>query len=84
MSGCLPLHPVPCFCTPVPAPSLTTVALPAGETVTAESYQICLAKSPNKHNRLWAKAEPMHPDLQADIDSGRVVPVPRDPAAQAR
>jgi elongation factor 2 len=29
------------------------------ETITEESNQICMAKSPNKHNRVYAKGEPM-------------------------
>jgi len=29
------------------------------ETVTAESDQMCLSKSPNKHNRLYVKAAPL-------------------------
>jgi len=29
------------------------------ETVTAESSRTCMSKSPNKHNRLYCKAEPM-------------------------
>ncbi len=29
------------------------------ETVTAESNQMCLSKSPNKHNRLFLKANPL-------------------------
>ena len=33
------------------------------ETVIAESSQVCLAKSANKHNRLFATAEPMTPEL---------------------
>lgn len=56
----------------------------AGETVTATSSQVCLAKSANKHNRLWAQAEPLDAGLQWDIDSGVVVPEPVDPAAQSR
>ena len=52
--------------------------------MTAPSSQVCLAKSPNKHNRLWALAEPMDAGLQWDIDSGVVVPEPLDPAAQSR
>mmetsp|Transcript_3502 Transcript_3502/g.2071 ORF Transcript_3502/g.2071 Transcript_3502/m.2071 type:complete len:115 (+) Transcript_3502:1192-1536(+) len=29
------------------------------ETVSEPSRQVCLAKSPNKHNRLWCTAEPL-------------------------
>lgn len=40
------------------------------ETVSKESSQMCLAKSPNKHNRLFMKAFPMPEGLAEDIDSG--------------
>ncbi|KAJ6235625.1 eukaryotic translation elongation factor 2a [Anaeramoeba flamelloides] len=43
------------------------------ETVTAESPEICLSMSPNKHNRLFAKAEPLHIDLTSEIESGKIV-----------
>jgi elongation factor 2 len=44
------------------------------ETVTEESNQVCLSKSPNKHNRLFMKACPMPDGLAEDIDSGEVAP----------
>ena len=37
--------------------------VPLRETVIDTSNQICLAKSPNKHNRLYMSAEPIHKDL---------------------
>ena len=37
--------------------------VPYKETVTAKSSQICMAKSPNKHNRLYVIAEPLNEDL---------------------
>merc|ERR1712176_876170 len=40
------------------------------ETVTKESYQECLSKSPNKHNRLYFKAEPMDEEVNKKIESG--------------
>lgn len=40
------------------------------ETVTAESSQVCLSKSPNKHNRLFMKAAPLPDGLPEDIDKG--------------
>merc|ERR1711865_424452 len=40
------------------------------ETVTQESSQTCLAKSPNKHNRLYLVAEPMQDDLSKEIEEG--------------
>lgn len=42
------------------------------ETVTEESDQLCLSKSPNKHNRLFAKAVPMPDGLADDIDKGEI------------
>merc|ERR1711981_533818 len=38
------------------------------ETVTDESTQQCLAKSPNKHNRIFAKACPLTDELSQAID----------------
>jgi elongation factor 2 len=38
------------------------------ETVAEESDQMCLSKSPNKHNRLFMKAQPMPDGLPEDID----------------
>jgi len=42
------------------------------ETVTAESNILCLSKSPNKHNRLFMKAEPLPDGMAEDIDSGKI------------
>lgn len=39
------------------------------ETVTEESDQMCLSKSPNKHNRLFMKATPLPEGLAEDIDN---------------
>jgi elongation factor 2 len=44
------------------------------ETVTATSNHICMAKSPNKHNRLYLQARPMEDGLAEAIDDGRVGP----------
>jgi len=44
------------------------------ETVSEESNQMCLSKSPNKHNRLFMKAVPMPDGLADDIDKGEVTP----------
>merc|ERR1712198_351026 len=44
------------------------------ETVSEESNQTCLSKSPNKHNRLFMKACPMPDGLADDIDKGEVAP----------
>jgi len=42
------------------------------ETVTAESDRMCLSKSPNKHNRLFMKAEPLGDECTAAIDNGTI------------
>merc|ERR1719434_651358 len=38
------------------------------ETVTEESNQICLAKSPNKHNRIYMRAVPLDEELANEIE----------------
>merc|ERR1739848_720738 len=42
------------------------------ETVNSESDRMCLSKSPNKHNRLYMKAQPMGEELCLAIDKGEV------------
>merc|ERR1712078_88288 len=49
------------------------------ETVTEESNQTCLSKSPNKHNRLYMVAEPLDEDLSKAIEDG-----PAGPKADAK
>jgi len=49
------------------------------ETVTAESSQTCLAKSPNKHNRLYVVAAPLADELSQEIEDG-----PCGPKADAK
>jgi elongation factor 2 len=44
------------------------------ETVTAESSLICLSKSPNKHNRIFMKCEPMTEEVNCAIERGDVNP----------
>merc|ERR1719194_166277 len=44
------------------------------ETVSEEASQMCLSKSPNKHNRLFMRAVPMPDGLAEDIDKGEVNP----------
>lgn len=44
------------------------------ETCSEESSEMCLSKSPNKHNRLFMKAVPMPDGLAEDIDKGEVNP----------
>jgi elongation factor 2 len=42
------------------------------ETVSEQSSMVCLSKSPNKHNRLYVKAEPLADDLADEIDKGSI------------
>jgi len=42
------------------------------ETVTGESTEIALSKSPNKHNRLYCTANPLGDDLTKAIEEGQV------------
>jgi len=43
------------------------------ETCTEKSSQTCLAKSANKHNRLFIEGEPLGPELCKAIDDGVIV-----------
>lgn len=44
------------------------------ETVTEESSQIVMAKSANKHNRLYCTCQPLGEDLSEAIENGKVTP----------
>merc|ERR1719262_639567 len=44
------------------------------ETVTADSKQTALSKSPNKHNRLYLTAHKMEEELCKDIEDGKAGP----------
>merc|ERR1711907_680112 len=44
------------------------------EPCQAKSSQTCLAKSANKHNRLFVEAEPLSPELCLAIDDGLINP----------
>jgi len=44
------------------------------ESVTGTSSEICLSKSPNKHNRLYMSAQPLAKGLAEAIDEGEVNP----------
>ncbi|OWF46227.1 elongation factor 2-like [Mizuhopecten yessoensis] len=44
------------------------------ETVGEISSHVCLSKSPNKHNRLYMKAQPLSSDCAVDIDDGKIAP----------
>merc|ERR1712113_1109652 len=53
------------------------------ETVTDHSSVMCLSKSPNKHNRLYMKAQPFPDGLSDEIEDKKITP--RDePKARAR
>jgi len=45
------------------------------ETVTMESSMMCLSKSPNKHNRLFMKAEPLDEEVCRAIESKKITPM---------
>lgn len=53
------------------------------ETISANS-QVCLSKSPNKHNRLYVIAKEMPEGLPEEIDSGEVVNPRADIKIRAR
>merc|ERR1712178_200763 len=53
------------------------------ETVTEESNQICLAKSPNKHNRIYLVAKPIDETLTRLIEEGKAGPK-ADPKERAK
>ena len=44
------------------------------ESITAISDMMCLSKSPNKHNRLFCKAQPLGEDFSTMIDDGTITP----------
>merc|ERR1712127_186206 len=44
------------------------------ETVTEESSVMCLSKSPNKHNRLYMKAQPFPEGLADEIEDKKISP----------
>ena len=44
------------------------------ETITEESSQMCLSKSPNKHNRLFLKGCPLGEELSAEIEKETMGP----------
>jgi len=44
------------------------------ETITEESSQMCLSKSPNKHNRLFLKGEPLSDELSDLIEKEELGP----------
>jgi elongation factor 2 len=53
------------------------------ETVSEDSSETCLSKSPNKHNRIFARASPLTDELSTDIDAGKCT-AKDDPKNRAR
>jgi len=53
------------------------------ETVMEESHMMCLSKSPNKHNRLYMKAQPMDEEVSTKIEEGELGPK-ADPKERAK
>merc|ERR1719214_261915 len=53
------------------------------ETVAGTSSQTCLAKSPNKHNRIYLVAEPLADEVSNDIEAGPAGPK-ADPKERTR
>ncbi|KAJ2786092.1 translation elongation factor 2 [Coemansia javaensis] len=44
------------------------------ETVSQESYDVALSKSPNKHNRIYMRAQPLDAELTAEMEEGTITP----------
>lgn len=42
------------------------------ETVSDESTETCLSKSPNKHNRLYCKAQPLGEEIAIQVEAGKI------------
>merc|ERR1711988_269874 len=53
------------------------------ETVAGTSNQTCLAKSPNKHNRIYLVAEPLADEVSNEIEAGKLGPK-ADPKERTR
>jgi len=53
------------------------------ETVTEESDRMCLSKSPNKHNRLYMRAQPLGEEFSLAVDKGDVTST-QDPKTRGR
>ena len=53
------------------------------ETVSERSSQVCLAKSANKHNRIYMSAEPLSQEFCTDIEQGNIS-LDQDKRQQAR
>ncbi len=57
-----------CFFFPLLSVQKSDPVVSYRETISEESNQTCLSKSPNKHNRLFMKAVPFPDGLAEDID----------------
>eukprot|EP00827_Trimyema_finlayi_P007017 TRINITY_DN915_c0_g1_i4.p1 TRINITY_DN915_c0_g1~~TRINITY_DN915_c0_g1_i4.p1 ORF type:complete len:466 (+),score=180.72 TRINITY_DN915_c0_g1_i4:12-1409(+) len=54
------------------------------ETVTEKSSEICMSKSPNKHNRLYCSAQPLDEALAVEIENSKLTPKDDPKARSAR
>ena len=61
--------------------TLSEPIVPYMETVSTESRITCLAKSPNKHNRLYCRAEPLPEALVKEMIENKL---PKDPKERIR
>lgn len=52
--------------------SVSDPVVPFRETIIGTSSELCLAKSPNKHNRLFLTAEPIDPELVKALEARRI------------
>jgi len=50
------------------------------ETITAETDIDVIAKSPNKHNRIYLRAEPLSAEFVTDVDEGTIEPMQENKA----
>jgi len=53
------------------------------ETIGVASTMMCLSKSPNKHNRLFCRAQPLGEDFCCMVDDGDITPR-QDPKVRAK
>ena len=54
------------------------------ETITTTLQQTVLSKSPNKHNRIFVRGEPLSVEFQQDLEDGNIVAKPKNLKEQAR
>ncbi|EGC32105.1 hypothetical protein DICPUDRAFT_38852 [Dictyostelium purpureum] len=54
--------------------NISDLIIPYRESVSQESSLVCCAKSPNKHSRVYMKAQPLQIDVAVDIQVGSLDP----------